>query len=86
MSSNLKVKLNSFVSFNMGDNMGEKMISVKMFGKYYNIMSKEGELPKNALERAVAQKRFGKPFSGPDAAKAALPKEKPEKKLKGKSR
>lgn len=57
-----------------------KMISVKMFGQYYNVVSKEGELPKVALARAVSQKNLGKPFSGPKAANAALPKEKKTKK------
>ena len=52
------------------------MISVKLYGRYYNIECKEGENPKNALERAVALKRLGQSFSGPHEAKKHLPKKK----------
>ena len=61
-------------------------ISVKMFGRYYNVDCKEGELPKNALERAVRLKKLGKDYSGPVEAKKNLPKaeKKETKKIKAK--
>ena len=49
-------------------------ISVKQYGRYYNIDCNKGESPKNALERAVALKKLGKPYSGPAEAKKHLPK------------
>lgn len=50
------------------------IISVKRYGRYYNVDCKAGETPKRALERAVRLKKLGKDYSGPVEAKKALPK------------
>ena len=55
------------------------LVTVKLYGRYYNVDHAKGEHRKHSLERAVALKRLGKPFSGPAEAKKAMPKEKVEK-------
>lgn len=50
------------------------MISVKLYGRYYNVECDEKMTPKQALNRAVSLKRLGKSYSGPVQAKENLPK------------
>jgi len=54
------------------------IISVKRYGRYYNVDCDKGESAKNAIERAVALKQLGRSFSGPVEAKKHLPKVKKE--------
>ena len=61
------------------------IISVKQYGRYYNVDCAEGETPRQALNRAVRLKKLGKDYSGPVEAKKALPKKvKVEKKAEKK--
>ena len=63
------------------------LITVKLYGRYYNVSGKDGTKNltlKQALERAVALGKLGKPFSGPTAAKKALPKKKVDSEIEDK--
>ncbi len=59
-----------------------RYISVKQYGRYYNVECLKDETPKQALERAVKLKELGKPFSGPIEAKRNLPKKVIKKEVK----